>query len=342
MKHQRPVPMRTAPMRALAALPFLALVLSVPAAAQQTQLDGRVNKLEREMRAVQRKVFPGGAPNQVEPQITAPTQTLDIPGTPTSGPLATLEARLSALESQQQTLTNQIEQAQYKQRQLEEQFIAYRRTTDQRLTALESNGATVTPATPGAIAAAGDTSVSPPVVRGPGNGGGMLGGTRPATPRPTTPAAAAPVATDPARAARIAAIEKPASGDVAEDGYLYGFRLWSAKLYPEAIAALKPVVDKYPQHRRASYAQNLIGRSYLDDGKPSLASIAFYDNYKKMPDGERAPDSLFYLADALIKLKKTKEACDVYGELGEVYGDKISPQMKADVVKGRAAAKCAA
>ena len=23
--------------------------------------------------------------------------------------------------------------------------------------------------------------------------------------------------------------------------------------------------------------------------------MAFYDNYKKMPDGERAPDSLYYL-----------------------------------------------
>ncbi|MEP9400367.1 tetratricopeptide repeat protein [Sphingomonas silueang] len=323
-------------MRRLSALPLLALVIALPAAAQQTQIDARVNKLEREMRAVQRKVFPGGAPNQVEPQITAPTQPTDIPGTPASGPIATLEARLSALESQQQTLTNQIEQAQYKQRQLEEQFIAYRRATDQRLTALENNGAGVTPASPGAVAASGDTSTAPPpATRGPGNGGGTLGSPRPA-PAATTPAA------DPARAARIAAIEKPASGDAAEDGYLYGFRLWSAKLYPEAIAALKPVVDKYPQHRRASYAQNLIGRSYLDDGKPSLASIAFYDNYKKMPDGERAPDSLFYLADALIKLKKTKEACDVYGELSDVYGDRISAQMKADIAKGRTTARCAA
>ncbi len=326
--------------RRIAALPFaaLALSLSLPAAAQQTQLDGRVNKLEREMRAVQRKVFPGGTSNQLEPQITAPTQPIDIPGTPASGPLATLTARIEALESQQQTLTNQIEQAQYRQRQLDEAFNAYKRATDARLAALESGGAAVAPATPGAVAASGDTTVAPPPVRGPGNGGGTLGTPRAPTPRPatTTPPA------DPARAGRIAGIEKPASGDAAEDGYLYGFRLWSAKLYPEAIAALKPVVEKYPQHRRASYAQNLIGRAYLDDGKPSLASMAFYDNYKKMPDGERAPDSLFYLADALIKLKKTKEACDVYGELTDVYGDRISAAMKADVAKGRSAAKCAA
>jgi TolA-binding protein len=325
-------------MRRLSALPLLALglILALPTAAQaQSAVDARVGKLEREMRAVQRKVFPGGAVNEVEPQITAPTTPTEIPGTPSSGPLATLTSRVDALESQQQALTGQIEQIQYKQRQLDEAFAAYKRATDARLGTIESGATGVAPATPGAVAAAGDTATSgaPPVVRGPGNGGGTLGA-------PGRTPAATPA--DPARAARVNTIERPATGDAAEDGYTYGFRLWSAKLYPEAIAALKPVVDKYPQHRRASFAQNLIGRAYLDDGKPSLASMAFYDNYKKNPTGERAPDSLFYLADALVKLKKTKEACDVYGELTDVYGDKISASMKSDIARGRTAAKCAA
>lgn len=326
-------------MRHFKALPLLALLAAWPATAQTTsQIEPRVNKLEREMRAVQRKVFPGGTPNQVEPQITAPTQPVDIPGSPSSGPLATLTARVDALESQQQALTGQLEQAQYKLRQLESAFEAYKTATDGKLKTLETAGAApIAPATPGAVAASGDTSTDTPPTRGPGNGGGTLGG---GTVRP--PAVASPATADPARAARVNAIEKPSSGDAAEDGYLYGFRLWSAKLYPEAITALRPVVAKYPKHRRASYAQNLIGRSYLDDGKPSLASREFYDNYKNMPDGERAPDSLFYLADALTKLKKTKEACDVYGELSDVYGEKLSSSMKADVAKGRTANKCAA
>ncbi len=332
-------------MRYFKALPLLALGLlaALPATAQQQSggIEPRVDKLEREMRAVQRKVFPAGAPNLVEPQITAPTTPTDIPGTPSSGPLATLTARIDALESQQQSLTGQLEQVQYKQRQLDAAFEAYKAATDARLKTIEAGGAAaIAPATPGAVAASGDTSTdtSAAPTRGPGNGGGTLGGTSGGTVRP--PVVTAPA--DPARAERIAAIEKANSGDVAEDGYLYGFRLWSAKLYPEAIAALRPVVAKYPKHRRASYAQNLIGRAYLDDGKPSLASREFYDNYKNAPEGERAPDSLFYLADALVKLKKTKEACDVYGELTDVYSEKISAAMKADIAKGRTAAKCAA
>jgi TolA-binding protein len=168
---------------------------------------------------------------------------------------------------------------------------------------------------------------------------------RPAPTRPTTgrpsPAVERPAATDtPPRPSTALPAARPSTGDPAEDAYLAGYRLWEAKRYPEAQAALKKTVADYPKSRRASYAQNLLGRAYLDDGKPSLASMAFYDNYKKMPDGERAPDSLLYLGQALQRLNKPADACKVYDELTDVYAGKLSTQMQADVTKGRAAAKC--
>ncbi|MEI9853033.1 MAG: tetratricopeptide repeat protein [Sphingomonas sp.] len=117
--------------------------------------------------------------------------------------------------------------------------------------------------------------------------------------------------------------------------------MWSAKLYPEARKELEQVAAKYPKHRRASWAQNLLGRAYLDAGAPSLAAVAFYENYKKNPSGERAPDSLYYLARALTQLKKpTAEVCKVYTELMQLYGEKISEEMKAGVAEGRMANKC--
>lgn len=316
-------------MRNWVALPLVAIGLAAAGqASAQSALEPRVDRLEKEMRAVQRKVFPGGAIAQIEPQITAPEQQSVLPGSPAGSPLANLESRVSALESQQSTLTGQIEQAQYQMRQLQQSFDTYKRATETRLKALEGTAAAAAPLLEG------EGAVEPPPTqptRGPGNGGGTLG-------NPSRPSASAPAASAPA----VAGVERPAaSGDAAEDAYIYGYRLWSAKQFPAAIAALKPVVEKYPKHRRASFAQNLIGRSYLDDGKPSLASIAFYDNYKKMPDGERAPDSLYYLAQALVELKKPKDACEVYGELTDVYGDRISASMKSDVARGRTAAKCA-
>ncbi len=322
-------------MRMILAVALLAAGLApVAPAAAQTAVEGRVDRLEREMRAVQRKVFPGGSGGTVEPQITAQTSPADLPGSPSSAPITDLTARVSALESNLRSLTGQVEQNGFRIRQLEDAFNAYKRTADARLKALEDTASGVAAAP--SVSATGDTSA------------GLSSAAATPAPRPTTPRPAAtrptPTATTPAEPVRTAAangVDKPETGDAAEDAYTYGYRLWSAKLYPEAVAALKPVADKYPKHRRASFAQNLLGRAYLDDGKPSLASLAFYDSYKKFPDGERAPDSLYYLAQSLVKLKKpAADVCKVYTELTDVYGAKLSSGMKADVEKGRAAQKC--
>jgi TolA-binding protein len=281
------------------------------AQSQGGAIEPRVDRLEREMRAVQRKVFPGGAGQLVEPQITQQVDTT-APGIPASSPLADLTQRVAALESQVQMLTGQIEQDQHHLRQIDDAFAAYRASVDARLKALET----------------------PPVAAAPTDGAD--GG----APLPAA-GGGSPAKSSPERAARLAAIAKPSSGDPAEDAYLYGFRLWSAKLYPEARTAFQTVTTKYPNSRRASYARNLLGRAYLDDNAPSLAAVAFYENYQKDPNGERAPDSLYYLAQALVKLNKPAgEVCKVYDELTKVYGDQLSTEMKAGVAKGRADSRC--
>lgn len=272
----------------------------------QSNVEQRVGKLEREMKAVQRKVFPGSGGQYFEPEITAPPSApTPPPGTPASSPLSDLTARVDALEGQLASLTGQAEQNAFKLRQLEEAFNKYKADMDARM------GAGATPA----------------ITPAPG-----------AVPPPPKPAAARPV--DEARKAAVAAVERPSSGDAAEDAYLYGYRLWAAKFYPEAEVQLKSFIEKYPNHRRASFAQNLLGRTYLDQGKPALASVAFYENYQKRPKGERAPDSLAYLGQALIQLKKPADACKVYDEFEDVYGPTASAGLKDVVTKGRTSAKC--
>lgn len=298
---------------------FLAILLggivAQPLAAQSGgNLAPRVDKLEKEMKAVQRKVFPGGAPGYFEPEITAPAPVVDPAGSPAETPITELSARVTALETELRSLTEQSEQNAFKVRQLEEAMGKYKAEIDGRLQALEGGG---TPATPPAAGASAGT-VKPPVAK------------------PTAPA---PKLTT-ERAAALDAIEKPSTGDAAEDAYLYGYRLWEAKFYPQAQAQLKTVVEKYPKHKRASYAQNLLGRAYLDEGKPALASVAFYDGYQKMPKGDRAADSLYYLGISLTRLKKAADACKVYDEFDAVYGATASAGLKAQVVRGKTEAKC--
>jgi TolA-binding protein len=304
------------------------LLAFAPAATAQTTVEGRVDRLEKEMRAVQRKVFPGGQP--LEAEITRPTTPTVAPGSPASTPIADLTARVGALESQLASVTGQVEENSFKLRQLEEAFNRYKAETDAKL---------APPAVDPASAPAANVPFTPPA-----GGATTPAATRPAAAKPTpAPAPAkpapAPVASEERKTA-VAAIERPSTGNAADDAYSYGFRLWDAKFYPEAQAQLKATVEKYGDSPIASKAQNLLGRAYLDDGKPALASVAFYENYQKRPRGDRAPDSLAYLGEALIQLKKPSDACKVYQELDEVYGATLSASLKGMMAKGRATAKC--
>ena len=89
-----------------------------------------------------------------------------------------------------------------------------------------------------------------------------------------------------------------------------------------------------------SFANNLIGRSLLDKGQPRPAAEALLANYRANPKGERAPDSLYYLGQALMKLGQPTQACKAYAELEDVYGGALRPDLRPLVSKGKTDARC--
>ncbi|WP_425230898.1 hypothetical protein [Sphingomonas sp.] len=325
----------------LIAASALALTLTLSGTAPaQNSVDGRVTRLESEMRAVQRRVFPGGAGQYLQPEVEAQDPATPLPGAPAGGAVVDLTARVGALEGQMASLTGQVEQAGYRARTVQEAFDTYRRATDARLHAIEAGGA---PPPAAGERPPADDAVDTPAPRPAPR----------ATPRPTTggpgitrpiaaPADPARIPADPARAGRVAAVERPSTGNATEDAYTYGYRLWQAHLYPEAEAQLKLAAAAGPGNRRYTFAQNLLGRAYLDDNKPSLASMAFYDNYKRAPDGERAPESLYYLAQALQRLNKPADACKVYDEMADVYANRLTARQRTDMAAGRVQSRCPA
>jgi TolA-binding protein len=294
----------------------LASVLVAPAGAQRSSLDQRVERVEKELRAVQRKVFPGGDQAFTTPEIAA-QETTTPTGLPASTPLNDLSARVDALEKTVMQLTAQVEQQDHRLSVLSQQSAKDRQEFTTRLQLIEQAAA---PATAVAAPLAAPTLDAP--------------APRPATTRPAKPTPAA---------AEAPAVDEPAataSNDPAEDAYMAGYRLWTQKKYTEAQAALRDVVKKYPKHRRASYAQNLLGRAYLDAGRPANAAEAFAANYQTNPRGERAPDSLLYLGDSLVKLDKNTDACRVYGEFDAAYGATASASLKSRVAAARKTANC--
>ncbi|PXA86697.1 hypothetical protein DMC47_34075 [Nostoc sp. 3335mG] len=323
-------------------LAIIALLLAgtaAPAFAQDPSVPARVDKLEHEMRAVQRKVFPGANPDYFDPQITPQLAPPPDAGTPASSAVSDLSQRVSALEQQVQQLTNQTEVNNHRLDLLEQNYTKMKGDTDYRLNALEGHGAP--PPTQGADAGAPPPMPATVSTNDP-NAAAPFGpkGRKPVTgtPAPTMadesgnqapPAAGAPAA-------------MPKTGDPAEDQYMLGYTLWSQKRYADAETQLKAVVAKYPKHKRASYAQNLLGRAYMDDGQLSEAAKAFYASYKQFPRGERAPDSLYYLGQTLQQLKKNTDACQAYGEFNDVYGATAAPALKARVKQAQTDARCGA
>jgi TolA-binding protein len=313
----------------------LLLASTSPVLAQDTRaLESRVSTVEKELRAVQRKVFPGANPRYFDAEIAPPEAAPETVGTPSASPTAELAARVDALEKELARVTAQSEENGFKLRQLEADLARTKADTGSRLSALES-GAPVAPPTGAATAPSQDSPFAAQTPKA-----------APPKPAPTKTPPAAPVVVDatPTTTSSAATPPPPAgdapSGDPAEDAYLAGYRLWEAKRFGEAETALADVVKKYPNHRRASYAQNLLGRSYLDEGKPAQAAEAFYANYQKMPRGERAPDSLYFLGQSLTQLKKPAEACKVYAELTDVYGEKLAEPLKSRLATAKAQAKC--
>ena len=301
--------------RRLPILLSLGLLMPSAASSQDVSLEVRVKRLEAQVRALQRSVYPGAKGDVLEPELSPGPVPATPAGTPATGALVDAQARVGALESQVASLTDSTERATYAVGQMEGRLTAL----EARIAALEARA--VAPSGP---AAAVDTT--PAAVTG------------------VVPAADPPSA---ARSARIAAVARPSTSDSADDRYVYGYRLWAANLYPEARAELAGVVASHPKHRRASWAQNLLGRAWLDEGLATRdnamlksAAQAFFDNYQTNPDGERASDSVYYLGRTLLALKDKPRACDAFLTFDEVYGKVATPSLRAMASQGKKDAGC--
>lgn len=302
------------PRKAVAGILFAGLgaaMMPAPALAQNDE--ARLRKIEAELRALQRTVFPGSNGRFFTPEVdTSPGQTpTPTVGTPSSSALTDVLARLDALESQLARLTARSEENANELAQLKT-----------RLAEAEAAAAPVVPPSG--------------VITPPSAGGALPAGATPAA----TPAPAAAAAPSPARLAAVRAIAKPSTGDAGDDEYTYGFRLWEAGYYPEARQQLALFLEKHPRHTRTSFGRNLLGRAFLDDGQPREAATHFFENYQNDKQGARAGDSLLFLAEAMILLNDTNRACIALAEFGETYPALATGRLKEQYDRNRSRITC--
>jgi TolA-binding protein len=286
----------------------LLAVGAIPAQAQRVATpEQRIERLENQLRQVQRQVFPRGQP--------AATAGFSDEPAATQSSVRTLNDRLNGLERQIADLVRQSEENGHRLTVIQAELAKMRTDQDDRIGALER-------------AAAAAVAVQPPAT-------GMVTNTISAPPVSTT-TLPPPSASTPATAT-VAASDAP---DPAEVAYDEGYQLWRSGKYDAAISSLRAFSSAFPKHRRKSWADNLVGRSLLDKGEPRAAAEALLANYRSNPKGERAADSLYYLGQALMQLNQPGQACKAYAELEDVYGASMRAELKRLLPSAKSEARC--
>jgi TolA-binding protein len=286
----------------LALIPASALAQRQPASPEQ-----RLDRLERQVQQVQRQVFPKGRPADTAGFTDEPAAT--------QSSVVTLDQRLGALERQMADILRQSEENGNRLHTLEADLAKAKSDQEQRIATLEqrmTETAATVPAAPPPVA----TEAAPlktPIAK----------------PKPDAAVTNASLTTT-----------ATADTDPGEQAYSDGFHLWEAGQFDQAIASLKAFTAAYPKHRRVSYANNLIGRALLDQGKARDAAAVFLANYRANSRGDRAADSLYYLGQAEVKLGQPSQACKAYAELDAVYGSKVRADLRKQVDQAKTAAQC--
>lgn len=274
-------------------------VATAPAAAQS--VEKRVDRLEKEVRAVQRRVFgtDGVAP---APAITGGES---ISGDQAAG----TEVRLNTLEDQLRTLTGQIEELRHKNDEQKRQLDNFIADAEFRFNALEGKG---------------------------GGAGGASG----SSVRSDADSAAALANESGEIVAPGAANERPLADGALPEGstmeqYNYAYSLLAGGKYPAAEAAFRAFLDKHPKDDLAGNANYWLGQSFFVRAQYERAAKVFLEGYQAYPKSPKAPDYLLKIGISLTKIGQKPDACAVFQELQTRYPkspaatERLAPEKKA-------------
>ncbi|WP_299380865.1 tol-pal system protein YbgF [uncultured Kiloniella sp.] len=318
---------------------FVVMAMQASAWAQNSQVQGLVNKidrLQRELVTLQQHVYQGKTPSAEE---------LAAVGSNSGGANAgRLELRLSQVENQMRGLTGQFEEVNFRLDQLGKRLDKLVADTDLRLQNLE-NGRQVGAVQQGTPLAANNTASQAQQTTGQPSASGQPGvlGTIPAEDlnnfNTQQQAATAPnTAVDSAspqsliqgglRSDEVASYTLP--GDTPKEQYDYSFGLLRQARYDEAEQAFSKFVENHPEDSLAGNATYWLGETYYVRGDYQQAAITFADSFQRYPNSSKAPDNLLKLGLSLSSLGNTSDACGTFGELLNRY-----PNASA-IVKQRA------
>ncbi len=341
------------PVLAIGVIAVTPLLAPAPAAAQSSDVQplvNTINRLERQLQALERTVYRGGA----RPAGASSGASAGSGGAVPPAAVSQLQFKASQLEEQMRGLTGQIEEMGFKVNQISARLDRLVADVDFRLRALEDNndrantvpGPTAqnlrsqsgspapaassftanpssAPARSGSLGTLTQSQIDAAGIKRPAAGASA---TQQAS---TTPAAPAPA---PAATATL-----PEGSP--EDRYNYARGFLMRRDYAGAEQVLRAFVETYPENALSGNAQYWLGETFYVRNDFGTAARTFADGFQRYPGSSKAPDNLLKLGMSLAALDRTEDACITLDKLASEY-PKSSASIKQRAQSERTRLKC--
>lgn len=287
--------------------------LAGQAQAQDQSLKGlvdRVDRLQRELQTLQRQVYKGEPPPDAAQGFAG-----DL--APGGSAVARLELRLTELEGQIRLLTGQVEEATFRNRQLEQRLVDVETRLEQTENKLYRDGLAGEPGEEGYgttaafMGADAPDAGADPMVSDEGPGTVRTLGSVPAEALESSAAQEANLAASDG-GGQAASLDPAASSQQAYDR---AFGLLGQGDYGAAEVALSDFLAAYPEDPLAANAKYWLGETYYVRGDYQQAAVTFAEAYQSYPNSSKAPDNLLKLGLSLAGLGNTADACGTLAEL---------------------------
>lgn len=290
----------------------VAWLLSAPAVSIAQDADvrpllDRIERLERDIRTLNRQLSRGEAPPLSEP---APLTSGGGDMPPAAA--ARINSRLSTLEQDLRTMTGRNEELGFRLEQVEERLDKLIGDIDYRLSALEQGaGPAGQPGSAGPAANAplsADDGGRPPAPQAEGTLGTIprsaLSGDQAEQPGGSqTPAS------------DLAAADATLPEGTPQEQYAHARKLLFSQQDVQAEAAFESFIEQHPDHALTPNARYWLGETYYVRKDYAQAAQTFLQGYQADPDGVKAPDTLLKLGMSLANLDKQQEACATLSKL---------------------------
>jgi tol-pal system protein YbgF len=327
----------------LLATTFLVSALTLPALAQDGDMQALVDRLERmdrDIKALNLKVYRGS---------DAVSAVSSSGGEDVSGPLgARLSVRINELENQMRQMTGQIEETAYRISQLNTRLDKLVVDIDYRLTALEGGNPADLPNSENASAPENQKQgpaslqgqqLSPPTDTAPKPG---VLGTLTETDLKNTPASSTQPGTPQAPSITPTGSEKAAIDTATmspEEAYQASRQMLMRSEFAQAESSFKSFLENHKDHKLTGNVRYWLGETYYVQGNFPQAAATFLEGYQRSPRGAKAPDSLLKLGMSLTRMDKLTEACATYGKLRSDF-PKMPAHLSKTLERERTSAKC--